>query len=121
MTSLRSKGGLAPADADAAAEQVAAMQCALTDIEDVRPSTGSIFVRAFLGQVNVKAWNSADRSKLRDEYNKFKDRTNIGFIIFPVIWILTSVYLRHKWRYTAWIHILTHVWLLYYYVSLSLR
>ena len=44
-----------------------------------------------------------------------------GFIVFPAIWILTSVYLQHKWRYTAWIHILTHIWLLYYYVTLSLR
>jgi hypothetical protein len=58
---------------------------------------------------------------LREEYDKFKSRTNIGFLFFPLVWILTSWYLRHTWRYTHWIHILTHVWLLYYYVSLSLR
>ena len=45
----------------------------------------------------------------------------IGFIIFPLIWIATYAYLRHKFRYTHWIHVLTHIWTLYYYVSLSLR
>ena len=37
-----------------------------------------MFVRAFLGQVNVRAGSSKDREMLRDEYNKFKDRTNVG-------------------------------------------
>ena len=44
----------------------------------MRPTTGSIFVRAFLGQVNVRASTTVDRERLRDEYNKFKERTNIG-------------------------------------------
>ena len=71
--------------------------------------------------MNVKASSGRDRAALRDEYNKFKDRTNAGFVVLPAVWILTYVYLRHRWRYTGWIHSLTHVWLLYYYVSLSLR
>ena len=78
VTTLRARGAIGGPDADAAAERVDALQRALVDMDDVRPSTGSIFVRAFLGQVNVKAWNGADRVKLRDEYNKFKDRTNVG-------------------------------------------
>ena len=41
--------------------------------------------------------------------------------MFPLIWIMTYWYLRKAWKYTHWIHILTHVWMLYYYVSLSLR
>ena len=44
-----------------------------------------------------------------------------GFVVFPLVWIFVYMYLRHKWRYTHWIHILTHIWMLYYYVSLSLR
>jgi hypothetical protein len=44
-----------------------------------------------------------------------------GFVIFPVIWAVTFYYLRHTWRYTDWIYVLTHVWLLYYYISLALR
>ena len=33
----------------------------LQDIDALRPSTGSLFVRLFLGQVNVKATYSKDR------------------------------------------------------------
>jgi hypothetical protein len=93
----------------------------IKDVSDVAPSTGSSFVRFWLGQVNVKAATAKDRMALRDEYEKFKERTNYGFVIFPLVWILTEAYLKTMWRYTHWIHILTHVWLLYYYVSLSLR
>jgi len=93
----------------------------ISEVSDVAPSTGSSFVRFWLGQVNVKAATAKDRMALRDEYEKFKERTNYGFVIFPLVWILTEAYLKTMWRYTHWIHILTHVWLLYYYVSLSLR
>lgn len=93
----------------------------ISDVNDVAPSTGSSFVRFWLGQVNVKAATAKDKLALRDEYEKFKERTNYGFVIFPLVWILTEAYLKTMWRYTHWIHILTHVWLLYYYVSLSLR
>jgi hypothetical protein len=121
LASLLAARALNAFEEDAIRDRLDALRVSLEDMGDVRPGTGSIFVRAFLGQVNVKAASGRDRAKLRDEYNKFKDRTNLGFIVLPVIWILTYLYLRHKWRYTAWIHILTHVWLLYYYVSLSLR
>ena len=114
-------GALNSLEEDAIRDRLDGLHDALDEVESVAPSTGSFFVRAFLGQVNVKASSGRDRSALRDEYNKFKDRTNLGFVVLPAVWILTYLYLRHKWRYTAWIHILTHVWLLYYYVSLSLR
>ena len=58
--------------------RLAALSGSLSEIEALRPTTGSVFVRAFLGQVNVRAATSKDREKLRDEYNKFKDRTNMG-------------------------------------------
>ena len=44
-----------------------------------------------------------------------------GFIVFPLLWLLNIHVLRHHWRYTDWIYTLTHIWLLYYYISLSLR
>lgn len=121
VKSLRSKGSLTTEEAGAATDRLEGARFVLQDIDDIRPATGSIFVRLFLGQVNVKASSARDRASLRDEYNKFKDRTNIGFVVFPLIWIFVYAYLRHVWRYTQWIHILTHVWLLYYYTSLSLR
>jgi hypothetical protein len=113
-----------PMDAAAAAAaeaQLAEAAALAAEVRDIAPSTGSFFVRLWLGQVNVRAASVRDRVALRDEYEKFKERTNLGFVVFPLVWMLTDVYLRHEWRYTHWIHILTHVWLLYYYVSLSLR
>lgn len=74
-----------------------------------------------LGAVNTRAAHSADRLRLRDEYNKFKDRTNIAFLAFPALWALTQLYLRHYFRTTHWVYIMTHIWLLYYYTSLALR
>lgn len=45
-------------------------------MRDICPKTGSLFVRAFLGRVNVRVQQKSDREKLRDEYGKFKDRAN---------------------------------------------
>ena len=121
LRSLRKGGGVDDATLATVTAKLDEVAGGLAEVDNIRPSTGSYFVRAFLGQVNVKASSAHDRLKLRDEYNKFKDRTNIGFIVFPLVWVFTHLYLRHVWRYTHWIHVLTHVWLLYYYVSLSLR
>ncbi len=49
---------LLPADARARLDEAREI---LDDIDAVRPSTGSIFVRLFLGQVNVKAATREDR------------------------------------------------------------
>ena len=114
-------GKLTAEDLDAVGARLAASAASLAALAEIQPSTGSLFVRLFLGQVNVREASSVDRAKLREEYEKFRFRTSFGFIVFPLIWIFTYVYLRHSWRYTHWIHILTHVWLLYYYTSLALR
>ncbi|RYG54401.1 hypothetical protein EON66_07175 [archaeon] len=47
-------------------------------IGSIKPATGSAFVKIFLGQVNVKVSSQKDKETLRDEYNKFKDITNLG-------------------------------------------
>lgn len=48
----------------------------LEAVRMVRPATGSLFVRLFLGRVNVRATLKRDKECLRDEYNKFRYRTN---------------------------------------------
>ena len=45
-------------------------------VREICPKTGSLFVRLFLGRVNVRVQQKADQVMLRDEYNKFKDRAN---------------------------------------------
>lgn len=122
QTQLKSLRGSLTAVQDASVgDALSRVDACMTEVASIAPSTGSVFVRLFLGQVNVLAVSPKDRATLRDEYNKFKDRTNIGFLVLPLLWLVTSFYLRYQFRYTDWIYKLTHVWLLYYYVSLSLR
>ena len=106
---------------DALVEGCELLSRELRELAAVQPATGSFFVRLFLGQVNVKVPSPADRETLRDEYNKFKDRTNVGIIFAGCVWGFTHAVLRHRLAYTGWIYSLTHLWLLYYYVSLALR
>lgn len=58
------------------------------ECRQVMPSTGSLFVRFFLGRVNVRVMHEVDRTRLRDEYNKFKDRTNLAFCLLPIMNLL---------------------------------
>ena len=101
------------------------LQQNLDEVGSVKPSTGSIFVRMFLGRVNVREILQRDRDRLREEYDKFKYKTNFVFIILPLCWAVVMVdfrqYIGVSLTYTHWIPTLTHIWLLYYYVSLSLR
>mmetsp|Transcript_9580 Transcript_9580/g.16816 ORF Transcript_9580/g.16816 Transcript_9580/m.16816 type:complete len:406 (-) Transcript_9580:238-1455(-) len=90
-------------------------------LRETQPETGSFFSRLVLGRVNVKCFSDRERVRLRDEYNKFKVRANIIFILFPVVVLYAYFYLREAWLDTHWINVFHHVWLLYYFVSLALR
>jgi len=91
------------------------------DLRSVLPETRSFFCRLLLGRVNLKVWNSQERDRLRDEYHKFKFRTNLLFIAFPVMVLFSHYYLRFVWADTHWMNILHQLWLLYFYASLALR
>mmetsp|Transcript_27245 Transcript_27245/g.33211 ORF Transcript_27245/g.33211 Transcript_27245/m.33211 type:complete len:406 (-) Transcript_27245:1288-2505(-) len=93
----------------------------IQELREVRPETRSFFTRLVLGRVNVKAWNPADRIRLRDEYNKFKVRTSMIYLFFPLVVLFFHYYLRHQWKDTHWINIFYQLWLLYYYISLAMR
>ncbi|KAM9969860.1 hypothetical protein ACTFIR_001697 [Dictyostelium discoideum] len=77
------------------------------------PETGSIFVRLFLGQVNVKHMRENEKFRLKQEYEKFKKKTNPQFILFVVLLLL---YPQSSFVTTSW-----QIWLLYYYITLALR
>jgi len=76
------------------------------------PETGSQFIRFFLGQVNVKQYREGERYVLKKEYEKFKNRTSIIFLVAVIVQMLFPI---------NWLQVLFQVWLLYYYVSLALR
>jgi len=78
-----------------------------------RPRTGGFFIRLFLGQVNVVEFSSTAKGLLKSEYLKFRDRTTIMFILWPLALMYCPVELN--------LDLLWHMWLLYYYLSLALR
>lgn len=125
MHELRKSGDATPAELELLGAKLAEAQKRLDELDTVTPSYDSVnrslFLRFFMGQVNVRSASKDDRRKLREEYEKFKDRTNYGFIVFPLIWAANFYYLKSAFRYTDWIYVLTHIWLLYYYISLALR
>jgi len=90
-------------------------------LRETQPETRSIFSRIVLGRVNVKCFSERERFRLRDEYNKFKLRTSVIFVLFPLVVLFFHYYLRHNWADTHWINLFHHLWLLYYFVSLALR
>lgn len=44
-----------------------------------------------------------------------------AFIIIPMMWAVNQVFLKRWFTYTHWISVVSHIWLLYFYVSLALR
>eukprot|EP01094_Clydonella_sp_ATCC50884_P019123 TRINITY_DN366_c6_g1_i1.p1 TRINITY_DN366_c6_g1~~TRINITY_DN366_c6_g1_i1.p1 ORF type:complete len:336 (+),score=105.43 TRINITY_DN366_c6_g1_i1:156-1163(+) len=87
-------------------------------IEELRqrfvPQTGSLFVRLILGHVNVKVLKQGDKFMMKQEYEKFKGRTNWFLILgglvqlfrFPGVDVVFAAF---------------QIWMLYYYITLALR
>lgn len=114
--------GDSAAETAALSERLARLKADLHEVGFMEPRTGSLFVRLFLGRVNVKVALERDRLRLREEYDKFKRRTNILFLIIPLALMLVAHEEVTSWvKYTNWVPIVSQVWLLYYYVSLALR
>lgn len=54
-------------EAEAVERQLRDMRAVCAASTAISPSTGSLFVRLFLGRVNVRVLQEADRTRLRDE------------------------------------------------------
>jgi len=95
--------------------QLREMSVQLNTLKDeLQPKTGSFYVSLFLGNVNVKQYRKDDRLNLKKEYHKFKENTDIFFLI--AITLQTFVF---KGNRLTELFLLS--WLLYYYVTLALR
>jgi protein-tyrosine-phosphatase len=101
----------------------------LNRLKSLKPkSTNSLFVRLMMGKISTIQWKTSDKLQFKDEYNKFKYRTTFIFILFPLVQLLL-MYFSDKTsnpyveigslRYIIFqIHA---IWLIYYYLTLSLR
>ena len=88
-------------------------QCCIY-LDDGANTHNSLFVRLFLGQVNVKVYREDEKLKLKQEYQKFRSRTDL-------IWVFMSLIQLVIWPDVRALEIIFQIWLLYYYVSISLR
>lgn len=58
--------------------ELAQARITMGTLTSIKPTTGSYFVHLFLGEVNVRVPSKADADTLREEYERFKDKTNWG-------------------------------------------
>eukprot|EP00823_Brevimastigomonas_motovehiculus_P009254 TRINITY_DN8922_c0_g1_i1.p1 TRINITY_DN8922_c0_g1~~TRINITY_DN8922_c0_g1_i1.p1 ORF type:complete len:377 (+),score=44.18 TRINITY_DN8922_c0_g1_i1:73-1203(+) len=94
--------------------ELSRLKSSLDSLKSVAPSWNeSLFLRLFMGSVNVKFWKQGEKLQFKKEYEKFKFRTTFIFLLFPIIILFVTA---HPLLFT-----LHQVWLLYYYISLSIR
>ncbi|CAI9774223.1 unnamed protein product [Fraxinus pennsylvanica] len=78
------------------------------------------FLRMFLGPINVRATRKDVQMKVKEEYNKFRDRTSFLFLFFPLLLLMLR-----SWIWDGCLPALPvqlyQAWLLYLYTGLALR
>eukprot|EP01029_Cantina_marsupialis_P016968 TRINITY_DN38092_c0_g1_i1.p1 TRINITY_DN38092_c0_g1~~TRINITY_DN38092_c0_g1_i1.p1 ORF type:complete len:488 (-),score=104.56 TRINITY_DN38092_c0_g1_i1:262-1725(-) len=100
-------------------EHISKVDESLEEAKQICSRTGSAFLRFCLGHVNVKHFQETDKIRLRDEYNKFRDRTTMVFIAAPTV-IMLVMYLLPSFIFKIPLFMF-HMWCVYYYWSMSLR
>ncbi|GAV75132.1 LOW QUALITY PROTEIN: TMPIT domain-containing protein, partial [Cephalotus follicularis] len=77
------------------------------------------FLRSFLGPINVRATRK-DSSKVKEEYNSYRDRTALLFLLFP-----STLLILRAWVWDGCLPAfpvqLYQAWLLFLYTGLALR
>ncbi|KAI6706900.1 hypothetical protein NL676_009862 [Syzygium grande] len=78
------------------------------------------FVRMFLGPINVRASRKEVQLKVKEEYNSYRDRTALLFLIFPSALLVLRSWLWDGCFPTFPVQ-LYQAWLLFLYTGLALR
>lgn len=91
------------------------------DVSALLPSKAQgSFLKMFLGPINVRALRNDVRLKVKEEYNNYRDRTAVLFLLFPCILLVLK-----NWIWDGCIPAfpvqLYQAWLLFFYTSLVLR
>ncbi|KAK4794021.1 hypothetical protein SAY86_012015 [Trapa natans] len=78
------------------------------------------FLKMFLGPINVRATRKDVQLKVKEEYNSYRDRTALLFLLFPAILLILRSWI---WRgcMPAFPVQLYQAWLLFLYTGLALR
>ncbi|XP_047321478.1 transmembrane protein 120 homolog [Impatiens glandulifera] len=74
----------------------------------------------FLGPINVQAVRKEVKLKVKEEYNKFRDRTAVLFLVFPSLLLVLRSWVWHGCLPAPPVQ-LYQAWLLFLYAGLALR
>jgi hypothetical protein len=81
-------------------------------LNTLEPTSGSTYVGFWLGEVNIRQYREGERLRLKHAYEKFRAKTNTIFLLLSLSQLFISIDLVLR----LWL-----LWLLYYYLTLSLR
>jgi hypothetical protein len=118
------------------------LRTSLDRMRDTKPRGDGLglFMRLMVGRVPMTLWKHGDRIRFKDEYNKFKGRTTLIFLLWPLVQLALHMCAAEDgllwsasstrgacfgWSLSAHSSELLlqahQLWLLYYYTTLSLR
>ncbi|XP_021900406.1 transmembrane protein 120 homolog [Carica papaya] len=114
---------LDPKLADRLEEDLQRARCMVADGDAAAflpAKTQGRFLRMFLGPINVRASRKDVQLKVKEEYNSYRDRTALLFLLFPA-----SLLILRSWVWDACLPAfpvqLYQAWLLFLYTGLALR
>uniref|UniRef100_A0A0D6R1I6 TMPIT-like protein n=1 Tax=Araucaria cunninghamii TaxID=56994 RepID=A0A0D6R1I6_ARACU len=123
LNSASDKDAIDHREAEKLEEELFRARCMISegDVSALLPakSQGS-FLKMFLGPINVRAIRNDVRLKVKEEYNNYRDRTAILFLLFPCVLLLLKNWV---WNgcFPGFPVQLYQAWLLFFYTSLALR
>ncbi|GMH09152.1 hypothetical protein Nepgr_010992 [Nepenthes gracilis] len=123
IDSLLCNNRLDPKLADKLEDELNRARCILVDGDASSFLPGKApgrFLKMFIGPINVRATGKDVQLKVKEEYNRFKDRTAILFLLFP-----STLLLLRSWIWNGCMPAfpvqLYQAWLLFLYTGLALR
>nr|ACU23902.1 unknown [Glycine max] len=123
LDSLVSTKQIPPSLADKLDEDLQRARCIIVDGDSTSLLPGHAqgsFLRMFLGPINVRASRKDVQLKVKEEYNSYRDRTALLFLLFPA----TLLILR-SWVWSGCLPTfpvqMYQAWLLFLYTGLALR
>ncbi|XP_050377647.1 uncharacterized protein LOC126794893 [Argentina anserina] len=97
--------------------------CILTDGDAgsfLPPKAHGGFLRMFLGPINVRSTSKDIQLKVKEEYNAYRDRTALLFLLFPLALLILRSWIWDGCLPTFPVQAY-QAWLLFLYTGLSLR